>query len=306
MSIGAIIGADATSDVACVTADWSVLVGYTLEVAPILIKVQAINRVTSDPVSFRNIKIDVKKLKKYPFFFVTPVILYLIVWTAVDMSEATNIFILDKTCTGNVIEIYKTCTSRSAVWPIVAYLWQALLLISASVLAFQSRHDLDEMNESQWIGFLVYSHFMFLIFRIAIRALSLNGAILGSLATLIVCIILSLDVLAALVIYFGPKFYKIATEGSSKSVFMNGLASGGAGDSGEYIGGMSSISRLRKAGISVIQKPGEHGSRRSDVSGIPYDSGLPHPNKSVTFVDLRSANQSEKRTETGKLLSINE
>lgn len=217
--------AEGTSDALCVTAEWGVLLGYTLEIAPILIKVQAINHVTRESVRFRRIRVNTKKLKTYPIYFAVPVIIYLIVWTCVDMPKSTSAAIFDNSDNENVVNIDYACSSKLQIWVIIGYVWQVLLLLSASVLAFLSRDVVEEMNESQWIGFLTYSHLMFLIFRIVVRGLWSNGVILGSVASSSISMILSLDVIVGAVIYFGPKFFKILNANSSShKLFKSGLA----------------------------------------------------------------------------------
>ncbi len=146
VSIGAITSADTTTNASCVTAEWTVLLGYTLELAPILVKVQAINKVTREAMRFRRIEIDAKKLRRYPFFFAIPVLIFLIVWTSVDMPMSMNNLEIDGIEEGRSVELNKSCSSVLQTWSIMAYAWQGLLLLSASVLAFQSRDVVEEMK----------------------------------------------------------------------------------------------------------------------------------------------------------------
>ncbi len=88
-----------------------------------------------------------------------------------------------------------------------------------------SYQDYPFTSESQCVGFLAYSHLMFLIFRIVIRGLSINEAILGSVASSAESLILSLDVLVGVAIYFGPKFYSILTMSPSANRASNGTSS---------------------------------------------------------------------------------
>lgn len=106
---------------------------------------------------------------------------------------------------------------------------------------------MGEIKEPRYIGVLCYSHLMFLIIRIVVRGLSTYEAISGSLASSCVSLILSLDVLFAVAIYFGPKCYNILTENSGKKYKSSGLAS--ATD-----GSIAGIARLRRAGVSAISK----------------------------------------------------
>ena len=202
-----------------------------------MVKVQSINRVTRESMRFRRIEIDHNKLRTYPILFLFPVLTYLIVWTIIDMPKSIESLSLDRSGNGNIIDLDRFCSSGSEVWGIMSYVWQALLLLSASVLAYQSRDVVEEMNESQKIGFLVYSHFMFLIFRIVTRALALSGSIVGSVSSAAIGILLSFDILIGTMIYFGPKFYNIMTENSKGNQFnKSGLAGAGSLDPSELFG----------------------------------------------------------------------
>ena len=145
VALGAVTSADVISNASCITTEWCVLLGYTLELAPILVKVQAINKVTREAMRFRRIEIDSKKLKIYPILFAIPAIIYLIVWTSVDTPLMINNLKL-KNDEISIVELNQSCSSSSQIWSIMAYIWQALLLLCASVLAYQSRDVVEEMK----------------------------------------------------------------------------------------------------------------------------------------------------------------
>ena len=110
----------------------------------------------------------------------------------------------------DIILTNKYCTSSSNVWSVISYLWQALMLLSATVLAFQSRDVIEEMNESQHLGFMVYSQSIFLTIHIIVAALSEKTTFFpSSYKSPIMSIVLSLDIISTMMIYMGPKFYLI-------------------------------------------------------------------------------------------------
>ena len=220
-----------------------------LELAPISVKVQAMNTVQScSNLSFRRIWIDSKKLKKQIILFIVPGLVYLIVWTALDMPKQTESLTLDHSGNANIVNLDRNCSSASVIWNIISYVWQFLLLLSSSVLSFFSRDVEDQNKEIKFIGLLVYSHLMFLIFRIIVWRLSLNGSIRGTTGSSIESISLSLDVIIGVVIYFGSKFYAIMVENKSNSVYRGGLASAIYQPSD-----LSGVAQLRKARVSVIK-----------------------------------------------------
>lgn len=237
------------------TTDWFVIVGYTLELAPLLLKLQAINKVAREGMQIHRIEIDRKVLTCSVFIFIAPVLLFLVLWTSIATPKITYSFLINDSDNASIVAD-QYCKSGSQLWDLVGYIWQALLLFSASILAFQSR-DMDvELNESHWIGFLLYNHFMFLIFRIVIQQVSLIGVIPGSLGWSLVSILLSLDILISMMMYFGPKFYNIATDGKKK-LGKSGLAAGSSGKNktpapGSRSEDLSRLAQLRKAGVKTI------------------------------------------------------
>ena len=209
ITIGAITGVYPSSNGTCVISAWSTLVGYTLELAPIFVKAQAMNRVNSsfNEICFRRIDIDPKRMKKFVFVFICPVLIYLIVWTAIDMPKSIeSLTMSDNRKNMNIVYLDRCCLSTSVVWSVMGYIWQFLLLLSSVVLAIQSSKVQEKVKESQLIGFLAYSHFMFLIFRIVAHALILSGSVPGTIGSSVESILLSVDVITGTTIFFGHKF----------------------------------------------------------------------------------------------------
>ena len=171
-----------------------------------------------------------------------------------DMPKTSSATFFNNSDNENVVNIDYACSSKRQIWVIIGYVWQVFLLLSASMLAFLSRDVMEEMNESQCVGFLTYSHLMFLILRIVVRGLWSNGSILGSVASSSLSMILCLDVIVGAVIYFGPKFFKILTENSSGSKFKtSGLAGARSQSSGGENANLSGVAALRKAGVRAIK-----------------------------------------------------
>ena len=147
ISISAIAIASKSSLVACVVLEWGVLLGYTMALCPILIKVQAINKLARYAKRFRRLEIDGNKLKLYPLFVLLPIMLYLTIWVIVDMPKPTKTLTIDPNNeNGSLVNVNIYCTSSSSVWVFVSYVWQLLLLSIASVLAFRSRDVMEQMK----------------------------------------------------------------------------------------------------------------------------------------------------------------
>ena len=206
ISCGAMSYAADTNAFTCVSAEWFILIGYTIALCPILIKVHTINKISRYARRFRRVNIDGKKLLRYPIFAMIPILLYLIVWTAVDRPTILDILSLDAD-DESVILVTQSCSSSSGVWILMSYLWQLLLLLVATILVFQSSDASEEMNEKQ-LGYLVYSQFVYLALRLVIILLTSSDiTALGSNRSPILGIILSVDVTCSLAIFMGPKLY---------------------------------------------------------------------------------------------------
>ena len=94
---------------------------------------------------------------------------------------------------------------------------------------------------------------MFLVFRVVVRGLSLNKAILSSVASSSISMILSLDSITGVAIYFGPKIYNILTEDSPEKRKSGLAAATTVLVTERHNGGdVSGVARLRKLGISVV------------------------------------------------------
>ena len=115
-------------------------------------------------LSFQRIWIASKKLKKQFILLIAPVIVYLIVWTAVDMPKPIESLTLDHSNDENIVNLDKNCSSTHVIWKMISYMWQSLLLLSSAVLAFFTGDVKDQIKEIKLIGLLVYSHLVFLIF----------------------------------------------------------------------------------------------------------------------------------------------
>jgi len=83
-----------------------------------------------------------------------------------------------------------------------------LLLVLAAVLAFQSRGVLKEFNESNALGLLVYSHFMFMCLRGILNAFYYFSDFSFAVITVALSLNYSVDTLIAMLVYIYPKFYQ--------------------------------------------------------------------------------------------------
>jgi hypothetical protein len=221
IAIGAILLALKPTDATCATIIWLTNLGYTLELVPLIVKVAAINRIMSAARRMRRVTLKKSNLFRVVFLLSALVLIYLILWTALDRPRQSTDYELtdDKTENGETtILTTNYCTSGSDAWVYISTGWHTLLLVCATVLAFQSRKAKFEFKESQVLGFLIYSQFVFLMLSVIVF---MSESVLDIMdISRYQSLIHSFDVIAACCIYFFPKFFakKASTSSRSSSV----------------------------------------------------------------------------------------
>lgn len=137
-------------------------------------------------------------------FLVMIDLLFLIAWTAVSPPEAIEKLDLPEEFS-TTVKVELICRSEQIVWPYISVIWHTLLLIVASVLAFQSRGIIPDFNESRSIGTMIYSNFLFIVFRLIVFLLGISGSIPSNVFGASICFLYIFDTLFATTIYVIPK-----------------------------------------------------------------------------------------------------
>jgi len=219
MSFGSLAAAMHPTTASCISAIWLVNVGYTIELAPLLTKVSAINRLMTASDRMQKITIARSRLYGSALIITLFVVIFLIVWTALDAPEEEGELSLSTSMTEkNETIVYRTyyCTSKSDAWQYAAFGWTFLLLFITSILAFEMRNVRQEFNESQTLVMMTYSHFVFSVLRLAVHFIhDLSESDKANYAS----ILLSVDAMAALTIYFLPKFIALRSPDAREPSF---------------------------------------------------------------------------------------
>jgi len=251
VSLGALLNAIEPSDAICVSVVWLVNLGYTLELVPLIVKVAAINRLltltthTRAGRSGRRMhQVNEKRLNGAVLLIAIVVSIGLMLWTFVDPpSKNFEVVVTDDLIveTGEfIVERTNFCKSEGVFWNYVAVSWQLLLLLAASVLAFQSRKIsqlVEDVNETRTLAMMIYSHFLFISLRLVSFLYESRSSfsfaedevasdVSRSQFAAARSIIFAADTIATLSIYFAPKFFKKGSsinsdEIDSSSNFMN-------------------------------------------------------------------------------------
>ncbi|KAL3927658.1 MAG: hypothetical protein SGBAC_012995 [Bacillariaceae sp.] len=200
VAIGAILNGIEPNSTLCMVRVWLVSLGYTFELVPLIVKVTALNHLMRASKRMRRVKIKARQLYSSLLALSGIVTVYLIVWTAVDPSQATEVRKLEDDRI--TVTSHFGCRSSSSYWNVSYLLWESILIIWCSVLAFQSRKAQAEFNESKSLGIMIYSHFIFLALRVIVSLVFDDDAYTSSLAT---SYLLSMDIVVALMVYLVPK-----------------------------------------------------------------------------------------------------
>ena len=224
--LGALAKGLPASNTSCIAQAWLIDIGYALELVPLIVKVAAINKLMTAANRLRHVKTSRSSLFGAVACVMFCIILFLVVWTIVDPPRKIAEYDLSDVPPRELapeedvdasesleswlaeVEVRKFfyCDSESNVWRIVSVGWNLVLLLCASVLAFQSRNVRSQFNESRSLAMLIYSHFVFVLLRTTVYFFlpSIDRSTLAKYESLI----LSCDTIALIVIYFFPKFSK--------------------------------------------------------------------------------------------------
>ncbi|CAB9505194.1 Gamma-aminobutyric acid (GABA) B receptor [Seminavis robusta] len=218
VSLAALFKAVEPRDGVCVAQQWLLLLGFTLELVPLIVKVGAIHRMMQAAKRMKRITLQVRQLYGTVLLCCVAAVLLLSIWTAVDPSQRTKDITLHPdriTEHGEtIVTVTHFCASENTVWRYTSMIWQLILLLCATILAIQTRNIRQDLNESHTLGVMIYSQFVFVVLRsitFVLETVSVDGAASISRSTLeaLRSLILSLDVFVALNIYFTPKLWML-------------------------------------------------------------------------------------------------
>ena len=301
VACGSIFLALEPQDPICVSQKWFIALGYTLELVPLLVKIAAVNRVVAATRRMKSVRISMRSLCLTVVALVIFVMAFLTLWTVLDSPERHE----DRYLKGlNVVTTAVLCASDSAVWELVVLCWNGVLILCATVLAFQSRDVKEEFNDSKSLGTMIYSHFVFTVLRVVTLSLSgmqisedeNNGGyppIEPSTLAAASSFLLSADVIAAVTIYVVPKLLSArkapqmhrttpgitsydgdsGSAGHSKSIPVNGALKGKLASnvpSSNYNiekGEGSNQHRLPSGALSVSVRSSDSGHMRVGMDG---------------------------------------
>ena len=207
VSLGALLSIMPPTNATCIITIWLTNLGYTLELVPLIVKVAAIQKIISATRQMKRVKLGRKHLFGVVFGLTFLVVVFLVIWTALDAPHKQSNYALSDMTTGQretVVLMTHFCLSDSDIWQYLSALWHSLLLLTATVLAFQIRKLQTDFNETHTLALMIYSHFVFVCLRMITFSLEAGGneADIARYRSLIY----SSDVITTIVVYFCTKF----------------------------------------------------------------------------------------------------
>lgn len=184
IGIGAILAGIPPTDASCLSKIWFVNVGYTLQIVPLIVKVAAIAKMMSAAQRMRRTNIRKHHLLLCVAIIMGVLVIFLILWSVLDPPRKEGEYRLSSSPVENgstIIDATYYCSSESEVWGFIGVGWDVLLLLVASVLAIQTRNIRQDFNESRTLAFLIYSHFVFVLLRLATYFLEDSGVLNSTL-----------------------------------------------------------------------------------------------------------------------------
>ena len=206
-SINATITTIMPSTAGCVTRSWTLVYGYTLQLIPLIIKLGATNKVFQASKKLKRVVINKKNLYGLVCFIMFLSTVYLVCWSVMDPYIVKRKYELQdpmNEISGSEINIEYLCASNSAIWNYASLGWNFILLICALVLAFQLRNMPAVFNESKNLAFAMYSKGVFTLFLVS--SILLVDLLPSNILDGFMGLVISLDVITFIAIYFMPKF----------------------------------------------------------------------------------------------------
>eukprot|EP00934_Nitzschia_sp_Nitz4_P008874 Nitzschia sp. Nitz4//scaffold230_size58257//40074//43916//NITZ4_006487-RA/size58257-processed-gene-0.68-mRNA-1//-1//CDS//3329543268//8864//frame0 len=206
VSAGAVLNAFEPTLLNCTASSWLVVLGYTIELVPVLVKTSAINRlISSSKKKMKRVNISRHLMFMQVTLFVALSLAFLITWTVLDTPDAQVLREVVENDEVIVVQQDLKCASEQSLWRLVSFGWQALLLLLAAVLAFQSRGVMTQLNDSKYLAVMVYSHFLFVSLRGICSFFYVYGTLPSSATAALFSMNYSMDALLAMGIYVFPK-----------------------------------------------------------------------------------------------------
>jgi hypothetical protein len=208
VALGALAMAVPPSNTTCALVIWVMNLGYSVELPPLALKIDTINRLATSGRHMERVRLTNKKLFGSVIAVSVAVVGFLLLWTLMDIPQSELEYLLTEEKTESdetVIAAISHCASDSQLWLFVSVGWQAALLLYALVLGFMVSRVREDINDTNNLTILVFSQCFFAVLRIIVFLVagSTDPAHMWSYQS----IILSLDCIVAAMVFTLPKVF---------------------------------------------------------------------------------------------------
>ena len=207
VSFGAVTLATEPNSASCLASIWLVLLGYSFQFVPLILKVAAIHKLVTAAERLRRIELPKNQLFGTVAVLIVAIVVFMACWVVIDPRRPYIEFILTDEVDEDgqtIVTMDPYCSSSKPIWQIIVSAWFFFLMMCTTVLAFKTRHIREEFNESKALGFMVYSHFLFLV--LLVGTLLFKGALREAYLVTLRSMLYSADSIVTICIYFLPKF----------------------------------------------------------------------------------------------------
>ena len=138
VSLGSLLSSIPPSNEICIGTVWMTNVGYSLELTPLIVKMAAFYRLMHAARRMKHVRLHQKSLFGAVFLLTLIVVVYLVLWTALDapLKEAEYVLSGEKTDAGEtIVTMAYFCNSRSDAWRYASVGWHMALLITGMLWA---------------------------------------------------------------------------------------------------------------------------------------------------------------------------
>lgn len=208
--IGSTAVAFRISNVTCMISSWTSILGITIQLVPIIIKIGTVNKLIREARMMRPFELNPKVLDRYFLGSVLAIVIYLVIVTAIDPAKVrTSATIVE----GDLFTLTEGqyCAHSHKIWHTIDHALCGILILIASLLVFQSRDCFEEFNEGQGLTLMVYSFFVIQLLKIIVLDVTLSY-FNGSEYSYIESLLDSVGTMIAMCFYFGQKFMKVLSQ----------------------------------------------------------------------------------------------
>ena len=206
VSMGSLLMIFRASDPLCIAFMWLTNLGYTLELAPLIVKMAAIHRIMRASKRLRHVVVNRRALVGSVLLLCAVTLSLLMSMTLMDPPKLSPEYVLSDIINDareTVVLENCYCRSKSNFWLVFSGTWHLALLLVATIQAVLTRNVRQELNDSRTLAFMIYSQFIFVLLQLT--TLFMRDDLLDSERASAQSILYSLDCIVTVSLYIVPK-----------------------------------------------------------------------------------------------------